>query len=295
MSQNLSASGSLAATQATGSSIDSDVYTPGEKYNPPFANEPNTYKELRKEQELKRNEWLSSAKRYQRLSEREDRSDMPVAAWVCNSAGKYLTRYRGFDICKSPLDFVLYHQLLDLVKPKTIIELGTLSGGMAIWMADTLGLLDIKSDIYSMDLDPSNRSELVNKFKPDNVTFLQGDAFEIERTFTDKFLKSLPHPWVFIEDAHANLPGVLRYFHQYCHEGDYMVVEDTCPDLAKECGMGMRFVQPTEFRTMGRKQLDCLREFLHEYEDFYAVDSFLTDLFGYNSSAHWHGFIRKMK
>ena len=58
MSQNLSASGSLAATQATGSSIDSDVYTPGEKYNPPFANEPNTYKELRKEQELKRNEWF---------------------------------------------------------------------------------------------------------------------------------------------------------------------------------------------------------------------------------------------
>ena len=71
---------------------------PGEKYYPPFANEPDTYKKLRKEQQLKRNEWLSSTKRFQRLSERKDRSDMPLAAWRCNSAGKYLTRY----LCKSP-------------------------------------------------------------------------------------------------------------------------------------------------------------------------------------------------
>ena len=132
-------------------------------------------------------------------------------------------------------------------------------------MADTLRLLDIKSDIYSMDLDPSKRSEPVSKLKPENVTFMQGAAFVIEKTFTSEFLKGLPHPWVFIEDAHANLPGVLRYFHRYCLEGDYMVVEDTCPDLAKECGLGMQFVQPTEFVTMGRKQLDCLREFLQEY------------------------------
>lgn len=162
-------------------------------------------------------------------------------------------------------------------------------------MADTLGLLDVNCDIYSMDLDPSNRSEIVNKLKPPNVSFLQGNSFEIEKTFTDEFLKNLPHPWVFSEDGHANLPGVLRYFHQYLQEGDYMVVEDTCPDLAKEFGMYMGTVNPPGgFRKMGRKQLDCLRDFLQEYEDFYAVDSFLTDLFGYNCR-HWHGFIRKMK
>ena len=26
-----------------------------------------------------------------------------------------------------------------------------------------------------------------------------------EETLTDEFMKSLPHPWVFSEDAHANL------------------------------------------------------------------------------------------
>jgi cephalosporin hydroxylase len=245
MSQNLSSS-----------SADSDVYVKGDKYSPPFANEPDSYSELRKKQHLKRNEMLSSAKRFQRINEREDRTDAPAQARKNTSNGKYLARYRGFDICKSPIDYVLYHQLFDMVKPKTVIELGTLSGGMAVWMADTLGLLGIKSNIYSMDLAPTNRSELVNKLKPENVIFLQGDSFEIEKTFTDEFLKSLPHPWVFIEDAHANLDCVLEYFHRYLQEGDYMVVEDTGPDIPKECGMYMG--NEGVYVAMGPKQLQSV-------------------------------------
>ena len=90
------------------------------------------------------------------------------------------------------MDYVLYHQLFDIVRPKTVIELGTLSGAMAIWMANTLGFLGVESHIYSMDLDPSNQSEIVNKLKPENVTFLQGDSYEVEKTFTDEFLKAFP-------------------------------------------------------------------------------------------------------
>ena len=282
-----------AMSQNPSPSAESDVYVKGEKYTPPFANEPESYKELRAKQELKRNEMLSSAKRFQRVSERQDRTDVPLQARKNTSSGKYLARYRGFDICKSPVDYVLYHQLFDMVKPKTVIELGTLSGGMAIWIADTLGLLGVESHIYSMDLDPSNRSEIVNKLKPENVTFLQGDSYEIEKTFTDEFLKGLPHPWVFIEDAHANLDGVLEYFHRYLEVGDYMVVEDTGPDTIKECGMFMG--NEGTYAQVGPKQLQCLRQFLRDHEEFYAIDTFLNDLFGYNCSWHWDGFIRRMK
>ena len=274
-------------------SAGSDVYVKGEKYTPPFANEPESYKELRAKQELKRNEMLSSAKRFQRVSERQDRTDVPLQTRQNTSSGRYLSRYRGFDICKSPVDYVLYHQLFDIVKPKTVIELGTLSGGMAIWMADTLGLLGVESHIYSVDLDPSNRSEIVNKLKPENVTFLQGDSYEIEKTFSDEFLKALPHPWVFIEDAHANVDGVLEYFHRYLEVGDYMVVEDTGPDILKECGMFMG--NEGTYVQMGPKQLQCLRQFLRDHEEFYAIDTFINDLFGYNCSWNWDGFIRRMK
>jgi cephalosporin hydroxylase len=275
------------------STTESDVYVKGEKYTPPFDNDPEAYRKLREKQELKREEMLASPNRFQRISERQDRTDVPPETRKNTCNGRYLTRYRGFDICKCPIDYSLYHQMFYLVEPKTVIELGTLSGGMAIWMADTLGLLGLEANVYSMDIDPSNRSELVNKLKPDNVTFLQGDSFEIEKTFTEEFLKSLPHPWVLIEDSHANVDGILEYFHRYMQEGDYMVVEDTGPDILKECGMYMG--NEGVYVQMGPKQLQCLRQFLHDYEEFYAVDSFLTDLFGYNCSWNWHGFIRRMK
>ena len=214
----------MSTQNLSSSSEEGDVYIKGEKYDPPFANEPDSYRELRRKQSLKRNELMSSPKRFQRISERQDRTDVPSQTRINTSVGKHLPTYRGFYICKSPIDYVLYHQLFEIVKPKTVIELGTLSGGMAIWIADTLHLLGVTSNVYSMDIDPTNRSDLVTQLKPENVTFLTGDSHQIEKTFTDEFMKSLPHPWVFSEDAHANLDGVLEHFHRYMQEGDYMVV-----------------------------------------------------------------------
>ena len=191
----------VSSTTSNGPNTNVNEYIKGEKYEPPYANEPKSYKQLREKLSSQRSELLSSPKRFQRISEREDRTDVPLQTRINISLGKHIPTYRGFDICKCPIDYVLYRQLFEIVKPKTVIELGTLSGGMAIWIADTLDLLGVKANIYSMDIDPSNRSELVNKLKPENVTFLQGDSHKINETLTDEFMKSLPHPWVFSEDA----------------------------------------------------------------------------------------------
>ena len=269
----------------------SSSYIKGEKYDPPFDNEPQVYKEVLKKQISKRNELLSNPKRFQRISEREDRTDVPAQTRLNTSLGKQIPTYRGIYVCKCPVDYVLYHQLFEIVKPKTVIELGTWTGGMAIWIADTLDLLGVKANIYSMDIDASIRSELVNKLKPKNVTFLQGDTHKIEETLTDEFMKSLPHPWVFTEDVHANLDGVLQHFHRYMQEGDYVVVEDTGPDLVLQVDSK----NAKESVSMGPKQLQCFKRFLKDHEEYYAVDSFLTDMFGYNCSWHWHGFVRRMK
>ena len=80
----------LAMSQNPSPSAESDVYVKGEKYTPPFANEPESYKELREKQELKRNEMLSSVKRFQRVSERQDRTDVPLQTRKNTSSGKYL-------------------------------------------------------------------------------------------------------------------------------------------------------------------------------------------------------------
>ena len=262
-------------------------------YEPPFANDPEHYRQLYVDQTKERARRLEDPNRFQPISKREDRSDLPAAGNIWKSKGKYVSLYRGFDVCKCPEDFVLYHQLFWYLKPATVIELGTNTGGMAVWISDTLKLLDISCQVYSMDIDPTLLSPIVKKLKPDNVTFLQGDSHAIEKTFTSEFVGKLPHPWVVIEDAHANMYGVLEHFHLYLKEGDYLVVEDTDPTTAAEVGMGG--VNKQAYTTMGSKQLACLKSFLQAHEEYYSVDSFLTDMYGYNGSWHWHGFIRKMK
>ena len=261
-------------------------------YVPPFDNEPVVYKNLLIDSKKKLASLLSSKTRFQRISEREDRSDVPSGYNKYLSKGKYLALYRGVDVIKCPVDYVLYQQLLHYARPKTVIELGSFVGGSALWFTDTLKLLDIPCDMYSMDIDLSQLDKKVLQLKPNNLTFLEGNNCAIEETFTSEFLSTLPHPWVVIEDAHANMDGVLRHFHQYMTKGDYLVVEDVCPNLA--AGVGMGGVNDKQYREMGPATLLELRRFLKEYEEYYSVDSFITDLFGYNCSWHWHGFIKRM-
>ena len=106
-------------------------------------------------------------------------------------------------------------------------------------------------------------------------------------------LSKLPHPWAIIDDAHVNMSGTLGHLHHYLEEGDYIVVEDTNPYIPREIG-----VLATMFDTVplaGTQKLEKLKAFLRKYDDFYAVDSFFTDFYGYNCSWMWHGFIRRMK
>jgi len=158
-------------------------------------------------------------------------------------------------------------------------------------MADMLRLIEMDSSIYSMDVDLSVLEDRVKEIKPDNVTFLEGDSHKIEKTFHSDFLHGLPHPWLVIEDSHENVYGILEVFHQFMKSGDYFIVEDTNPLLPMHLSAGR--IHP-EYKIGGNELLETLKQFLTEHCDDYKVDSFFTDLFGYNGTWNWHGYIRKM-
>ena len=259
----------------------------------PFDNEPAVYQNLGEIRKSILQSALNNPNRFQPISMREDRSDRSKEVHAELIKLRLRNVYRGLDILKCPQDFVLYHQLFYYTRPKTVIELGTYTGGMAIWIADTMKLLENPCQIYSMDLDNSLLEENVKRLKPENVTYLQGDSYVIEKTFTPGFLQTVLHPWVVIEDAHVNTVNVLRHFHQFMKEGDYLIVEDTSPWTC----IPSTFLTPGEdrYEETGPQLLERLKSFLREYEEYYAVDSFFTDLYGYNSSWNWHGYIKRMK
>ena len=201
--------------------------------------------------------------------------------------------YRGCQLIKTADDQAILKEVLQYLKPPTVIELGTFSGGNAIWMADMLRLMEIESQIFSMDIDPSLVEARVKEIKPSNVAFLQGDSYKIEQCFSPSFLQGKPHPWLVIEDAHENVYAVLEYFSQFMKTGDYFIVEDTSPILCTHCGVG-RIYTDLPYTEAGPTLLQELKTFLMKNDQEFKVDSFFTDFFGYNGTWNWHGFVRKM-
>lgn len=171
-------------------------------------------------------------------------------------------QWKGMPLFKTVFDFSLYTMMLWNLKPRTIIELGSGTGSSAVWLADLLKSFGLLGHVYSVDL---KQPEVTHE----TVSFIQGNCWTIAKVFTEDFLRNAPHPWLFIEDAHVNLYGVLCHFHPYFGEGDYVVIEDSLT-----------------------KQKNISR-FMRQYPDCYKLDTYYTDFFGRNSTcSHDSIFVR---
>tara|TARA_B100001109_G_C18860813_1_gene473891 strand:+ start:2820 stop:3722 length:903 start_codon:yes stop_codon:yes gene_type:complete len=170
--------------------------------------------------------------------------------------------WKGIPLMKSAYDYSIYSQLLWNVKPKTIIELGSGSGASAIWMADLLKLYKIENHIYSID---------INKVEQDynGVSFLQADLKNLSVCLPQTQLKSLPHPWLVIHDAHVHHENLLHYFVPHFEVNDYFIIEDS-----------------QNFQTeIGR--------FLMANHNPLLIDTFYTDFFGRNMTTAANSILTK--
>ena len=179
----------------------------------------------------------------------------------CNS-------WRGIALGKSVYDFALIPMIIWENKPATILEIGSGEGASAMWMADLCKSYKIPrcntiggySHVYSVDIKPPNITY-------DGVTFLSGDIRNIphisDNTMFD--VRTLPHPWLIVEDAHVAVNEVMRYFELHMHKGDYIIIEDS---RGKK---GSTLEVPPELR----------------------VDAYYCDYFGRNATSAVNTILRK--
>jgi cephalosporin hydroxylase len=164
-----------------------------------------------------------------------------------------LMRWRGVPLMKNVFDFAMYPALIAELRPQTVFEIGSGLGASAVWFADHLVMNGVEGRVHSVD-----------RVKADidysHVSFYQGDCSEPRSLFDAEMLKSEPHPWLVVEDAHHNVAAVLEQFHSYLVPGDYLVVEDS--DVKRE----------------------ALRTFLGAHPGQYLVDTRFTDNFGRNAT-----------
>lgn len=169
---------------------------------------------------------------------------------------------------KDPFTLSLYSSLFWELRPRSIVEIGTLDGGSALWMADTTKAMGVKCRVISYDLKPPKKA-------PPNprVSFEKLDVLNIRRDLSITFLQGLPRPLLVIEDAHRNLFEVLSHVSRGLSIGDYLIVEDTC--------------DPKKHRQFAR--------FMNKHKDSLFVDSNYTDNFGYNVSWNWNSFLKRLR
>lgn len=184
-----------------------------------------------------------------------------ITGWITHSFGPQgynISRvYKGLLCGKSPIDLWLYSACLWELKPRTVIELGSLQGGSALWFADQATAMGLDCEVHSFDL----LSKAVSpRAKHPKLHFHQVDLKRLE-SLKVGLLKELPHPWLVIDDAHVNVLNVLSVLRQFMREGDYFVKEDTD-------GLGTT-VQNAEYLSLA------------ESLGFY-VDRIYVDGFGFN-------------
>ena len=257
-----------------------------------FGGDPEDYRDFTRDFKAALKSEMDSPNRFQPISKRELRSDLPLQAQKAQYRGKYLTLYKGYQHLKSPEDILIYQQMFWHLKPRAIIELGTFTGAAALWMGDCVNLYGIDCHVYSVDVDQSLIPEQIWKMKPENVTFLKGDCNSIQDTLSPKMLSELPRPLFLMEDSHVNVANNLSYFHNFLHVGDYILVDETSPEVPKDLGMGLYLKYDV---LAGCAKHNEIKRFLSDHEDHYAIDSFFNDFFGYNFTTNWNSIIRKMK
>ena len=174
--------------------------------------------------------------------------------------------WKGIRSVKDPFELAIYPMLLWELKPATIIEIGSLNGGSAVWLADMLEVMKIDGNVYSFDID----TDEIEGEHP-RVTFIRADSNRLD-LFDTEFLQSLPHPWLVIEDAHQNVANVLTFFGGFMTPGDYLVVEDTL---------------------QWRKYLQ-MEKFVARSRDLFRVDTRFTDMFGYNVTWNINGYLKRV-
>lgn len=187
--------------------------------------------------------------------------------------------YRGVPMLKNPFDQALYPLLLWELKPRTIFEIGSKSGGSGLWFGDLLNNLGIDGHLYSIDI------VMATGVAHDRVTFLEGNGRNLGETLSETMLRGLPRPWLVIEDAdheYATSIGVLRFFDPWLQPGEYIVVEDgITSDLVGDasCNSGPH---------------RALKEFLSDPAHRYEIDSNYCDFFGSNVTWCTNGFLKKL-
>ncbi len=195
-------------------------------------------------------------------------------------AGVMAYRYKGVRCLKSPVDIAIYMRLIWDLKPRTMIEIGSHSGGSALLFADLLGNMGCAdTPVISIDL------AIPQGVKDDRIRFLQGSVLDLAPVFAAEGLDGLPHPWFVTEDSahsYAGCMAALALFDERMVTGDILAIEDGVLD---DLGISEKY-------DGGPNR--AIRDYLAAHPNSFKIAAELCDMFGPNATYNPNGYLRKV-
>lgn len=168
-------------------------------------------------------------------------------------------RWRGVPCFKTVHDIALYPMLVEELRPATIVELGSGTGGSALFFADLCTAAGLTTRIISIDQQAGSVSD-------PRIEFVGADCLQWLADAAAAQL-ALQRPCLLIEDFHGELGGFFDHIDALLDEGDYLVIEDS---LQKQ------------------KQIErCIAD------RPYLIDTKYTDFFGINCTSAMNSILRK--
>lgn len=207
------------------------------------------------------------------------KSSLPSNVLAPLQAGHVNYTYKGIPAIKCPFDLALYTLLIWNLKPRTIIEIGSNAGGSALWLADQIRACQIDGHVWSYDVNP------VSDLRDPLVYFKYGDAMNLGTSIDANEIRSLPGPFLIIEDAshhRAASLSVLNFFDPLTQPGDYIIVED---GIVTDLGIADQFDGGPGA---------AIDEFLAAHVDKWVIDRSYCDFFGINVTWNVNGYLKKV-
>jgi cephalosporin hydroxylase len=128
-------------------------------------------------------------------------------------------RWCGVPCFKTSYDLALYAMIIDELRPGTIIELGSGTGGSALFFADLCTSMGLTTQVLSID-------NMVAEVSDPRITFIRSDCAQWLAA-TAKNKPELPRPCLVIEDFHGDLAGFFVHIDSILEAEDYLVIEDS--------------------------------------------------------------------
>ena len=232
--------------------------------------------------------------RFHALADRCDASVFTKDFVARLMVGKYKSRFRDAPLLKDAISRHVYEEMIRVVQPATIIDLGTALGGSAMWFAtqgSNLVGASCQTSVVTFDIQDRRSSECKSSSFSSSIRFVEGDICDHE--LVQKELNEMPHPWIVSEDCHVDSSLVMRSFHELMLPGDYIVFEDTHAANPDSPGQSAESEEYTCNAWSTNKYANVYETML-QYGEHYKIDSDFQDYYGYNGCTHVNSIFRKM-